>query len=145
MPNDGDMSVYEATPTETWDALKTDPTAILVDVRTKPEWAYVGLPDLSALDKSALLIEWATFPTMERNEHFAEHLFEQIGDTPPSTIYFLCRSGVRSLRAASLISQADRRIKCVNITGGFEGDKDESGHRGAVNGWKFEGLPWLQD
>ncbi len=145
MPNDGDMFVHDASPTETWDALKSDPTAILVDVRTKPEWAYVGLPDLSSLNKTTLLIEWAVFPTMERNDQFAEQLFEQIGETPPSAIYFLCRSGVRSLRAANLIAQADRRITCVNVSGGFEGDKDDRGHRGAVNGWKFEGLPWSQD
>ena len=145
MPNDGDMSVYEATPTETWDALSTDPLAILVDVRTQPEWAYVGLPDLSGLSKSAMLIEWASFPTMARNEKFAETLFEQCGETKPSAIYFLCRSGVRSLRAATLIAEMDRGIKCVNVTGGFDGDRNEFGHRGTVNGWKFSELPWHQD
>lgn len=145
MPNGGDMSVYEANPTETWAALETDPTTILVDVRTQPEWAYVGLPDLSTLNKSALLIEWASFPTMTLNEKFAEQLFGQIGDKPPTSIYFLCRSGVRSLRAAALISGLNRTIRCVNVTGGFEGDKDSDGHRGAVNGWKNDGLPWQQD
>ena len=145
MPNEGDISVLEATPAETWTALKADPSAIMVDVRTQPEWAYVGLTDLSSLGKNTLLIEWASFPTMAKNEKFAESLFAHIGDTPPSSIYFLCRSGVRSLRAATLISELDRTIKCVNITGGFEGDKDAQGHRGTVNGWKKAGLPWQQD
>lgn len=145
MPNAETMSVHEASPTETWAALKSDLGAILVDVRTQPEWAYVGLPDLSELDKSALLIEWASFPTMARNEIFAETLFGQLGDTTPTAIYFLCRSGVRSLRAADLIVATGRGIKCVNVTGGFEGDRDSHAHRGTVNGWKNDGLPWQQD
>ena len=28
---------------------------------------------------------------------------------------------------------------------GFEGDKDDQGHRGQVGGWRFHGLPWVQD
>ena len=34
--------------------------------------------------------------------------------------------------------------QAYNIAGGFEGDHDENGHRGFVNGWKAEGLPWRQ-
>jgi hypothetical protein len=31
-----------------------------------------------------------------------------------------------------------------NIAGGFEGDPDTERHRGRVNGWKADGLPWRQ-
>ncbi len=34
--------------------------------------------------------------------------------------------------------------RCYNIVGGFEGDLDASRHRGAQNGWKAGGLPWVQ-
>jgi hypothetical protein len=27
---------------------------------------------------------------------------------------------------------------------GFEGELDDHHHRGALNGWRFEGLPWEQ-
>ena len=27
---------------------------------------------------------------------------------------------------------------------GFEGDKDGTGHRGTLGGWKAAGLPWVQ-
>ena len=30
-----------------WDRLKTDNTAQLIDVRTRAEWTYVGVPDLA--------------------------------------------------------------------------------------------------
>jgi hypothetical protein len=27
---------------------------------------------------------------------------------------------------------------------GFEGERDENDHRGRLNGWRFDGLPWEQ-
>jgi len=33
---------------------------------------------------------------------------------------------------------------CYNIAEGFEGDKDDAGHRGTIGGWKVHGLPWVQ-
>ena len=34
--------------------------------------------------------------------------------------------------------------ECYNVLEGFEGDKDESGHRNTKGGWRFAGLPWIQ-
>jgi hypothetical protein len=34
--------------------------------------------------------------------------------------------------------------KCFNVATGFEGSPDAEGHRGTVDGWKVEGLPWVQ-
>ena len=34
----GDMTVQQA-----WDLLQSDPRTVLVDVRTEPEWMFVGL------------------------------------------------------------------------------------------------------
>jgi len=31
-----------------------------------------------------------------------------------------------------------------NVLEGFEGDKDENGHRNTINGWRFHRLPWEQ-
>jgi hypothetical protein len=28
---------------------------------------------------------------------------------------------------------------------GFEGDLDDAKRRGGSNGWRFHGLPWVQD
>jgi rhodanese-related sulfurtransferase len=41
---------------QAWDALRDDPQAALVDVRTDAEWNFVGLPDLSAAGKQPVLI-----------------------------------------------------------------------------------------
>ncbi len=127
---------------EAWDALKDDPAAVLVDVRTDAEWNFVGVPDLSPVGKQAVLIPWQMYPTMQVNTHFAEHL-RKAGVTAESKVYYLCRSGARSL-AAGQAAQAAGFPHAFNIADGFEGPVDGAGHRGAVAGWKAAGLPWIQ-
>lgn len=140
--------VSEIGPQETWDALQETPDAVMVDVRTQAEWSFVGLPDLTELGKEPLLNQWATLPGMQQNTSFLDDLKRQLDGSAPSKIFFLCRSGVRSLSAAHLVAEAfaanGQSVECVNIIGGFEGDLDQSRHRGNVNGWKNSGLPWRQ-
>ncbi|HAD28745.1 MAG TPA: sulfurtransferase [Rhodobacteraceae bacterium] len=140
--------IYEVGPKETWDGLRNDKDAVLVDVRTHAEWSFVGLPDLSELGKELILNQWAILPGMQQNPSFMDELDKQLDGAAPSKIYFLCRSGVRSLSAAHLVSEAlaarGQSVDCVNIIGGFEGDLDQDRQRGNMNGWKNDGLPWRQ-
>lgn len=140
--------VSEIGPQETWDGLRDIKDAVLVDVRTQAEWSFVGLPNLNELGKEPLLNQWATLPGMQQNTSFLDDLIRQLDGAAPSKIYFLCRSGVRSLSAAVLVAEAfaaqGQEVECVNIIGGFEGDLDQSRHRGNTNGWKNSGLPWRQ-
>ena len=56
-PKEGDgMADYagDLSPRESWRLLGEDPRAVLIDVRTQPEWAFVGLPDLGSLGKNIL-------------------------------------------------------------------------------------------
>ena len=55
-------------------ALRDDPQAQLVDVRTDAEWTYVGLPDLAAAGKQPVLIPWQIFPEMQVNAGFVDQL-----------------------------------------------------------------------
>jgi rhodanese-related sulfurtransferase len=134
--------VPDVTPAEAWTALKTDPAAVLVDVRTDAEWNFVGVPELAAIGKQAVLIPWQVFPTMQVNGHFTEHL-RKAGITAESKVYYLCRSGARSL-AAGQAAQGAGFPHAFNVADGFEGPVDAEGHRGGVAGWKAEGLPWRQ-
>ena len=134
--------VENVTPTEVWRALAENPQAHVIDVRTDAEWSYVGFPDLTALGKRPALISWQVFPEMRVNEEFIEQLCDA-GFTPEHHLYFLCRSGVRSLHAAEAAIAAGFPY-AFNIADGFEGAPDAEGHRGAVAGWKAEGLPWRQ-
>jgi rhodanese-related sulfurtransferase len=134
--------VPDVSPSTAWEALKNDPQAVLVDVRTDAEWNFVGLPDLSETGKQPVLIPWQVFPTMQVNGHFTEHL-RKAGITAESKVYYLCRSGARSL-AAGQAAAAAGFPHAFNLADGFEGPVDQDGHRGKVAGWKAEGLPWRQ-
>jgi len=134
----GDIDVRRA-----WELLKEDPKATLVDVRTKPECRYVGHPDLTALGKRPLFIEWQAYPDLALNEGFADELAAQ-GIAKDAPLLFLCRSGARSKAAAILLTGLGYQ-RCYNVADGFEGAKDAAGHRGQAGGWKAAGLPWQQD
>ncbi len=133
----GDIS-----PAEAWKLLAEDQGAVLVDVRTKPEWSYVGLPDLSSLGKPVVKIEWQSWPDGTLNRDFPQEL-AAAGIGKDQKVLLLCRSGVRSKAAAELLTAQGWR-QAYNISYGFEGPHDTAKHRGLVAGWQHDGLPWTQ-
>lgn len=132
----------DVTPTEAWEQLKANPDALLIDVRSQPEWAFVGVADLSSIGKKAQLISWQVYPDMSLNASFAEQV-ESVAPSQDTPIFFLCRSGARS-RSAAIALTARGYGACYNVAYGFEGDPDASRHRGRMNGWKASALPWFQ-
>ncbi|SHJ62487.1 Rhodanese-related sulfurtransferase [Roseomonas rosea] len=136
------MPVEDISPQDSYAALQADPDSLLVDVRTDAEWNFVGIPDLSEAGKQPVLIPWQLYPSMQVNGAFVEGL-RRAGATPLSKIYFLCRSGARSLAAAQA-AQAAGFPHAFNVADGFEGPVDAEGHRGRMAGWKASGLPWRQ-
>jgi rhodanese-related sulfurtransferase len=124
------------------DILRNNPRAVLLDVRSAPEWDFVGRPDLSGLGREPVFIAWQNYPGMEKNQNFLTEVDAQ-GITPEQTVLLLCRSGQRSKHAAIALTELGYR-HCFNISGGFEGPKNADGHRGAVSGWRASGLPWAQ-
>lgn len=135
--------VDDLSPVESWELLKSDATAVLIDVRTSAEWNFVGVVDMRDLGREAMYNPWAILPKMERNPHFVEHLETALGEVSDRPLLFLCRSGHRSAHAADALT-ARGFSQCYNIEHGFEGDKDRGNHRATTNGWKFDGLPWVQ-
>jgi rhodanese-related sulfurtransferase len=107
----------------------------LVDVRTKPELLYVGKVP------GALEVEWQTYPGSKPNPEFIGELAASAKKDEP--VMFICRSGARSHGAAEAALRAGWK-ETYNVLEGFEGDKDSTGHRNAVNGWRKAGLPWVQ-
>ena len=129
-------------PKRVWEALRKNPQAQLVDVRTDVEWQFVGVPDLVSIGKQAVLVSWQTWPAMALNTDFTTQL-RGAGFTPEHHIYFICRSGQRS-HAAAQAARAAGFPHAYNVAEGFEGDVDAEGHRGVSEGWKAAGLPWRQ-
>ena len=137
----GDVTAEEA-----WSTLSRESKAVLVDVRTTAEWNYVGLPDLTTIGKPLLRVEWQSFPSGEVNPKFAETLDVELkkgGASRDVPVFFICRSGARSASAAMAMT-AIGYTHCYNVADGFEGRRDEGGHRGTVEGWKAADLPWVQ-
>ncbi len=135
----GDVSVKQA-----WDMLGEDKDAHLIDVRTRAEWTFVGVPDIADLGKTPLFVEWQN--AQGRNADFVEDvraLLDETDAAKDATLLFLCRSGGRSRAAAAACARAGLGA-CYNVAGGFEGDLDENRRRNAVNGWRRDGLPWSQ-
>jgi rhodanese-related sulfurtransferase len=129
----------DITPSEAFGRLEADPKAVVLDVRTVPEWVYVGVPAVDRLVR----VSWQIFPTMEVNPRFVE-MVKEAGVRPDSQVLCLCRSGSRSAFAAQALAAAGFE-NCYNIAEGFEGNRDDRGRRGTVGGWKSAGLPWVQN
>jgi rhodanese-related sulfurtransferase len=130
----------------TWHALDSRARSQLIDVRTRAEWTYVGIPDLRSLNKRAILVEWQTFPDQSIDPHFSVRLageLSALGVKLADDLFFICRSGGRSLAAAKAMAAMVYRA-CHNVAGGFEGPLDDESHRGILGGWKAAGLPWHQ-
>ncbi|MDQ7969675.1 MAG: rhodanese-like domain-containing protein [Oxalicibacterium faecigallinarum] len=123
------------TPSQAW-SLFSSGHAILVDVRTTEERVFVGyVPD-------SIHVPWATGTNLTRNPRFVRELESKTGKD--KTILLLCRSGKRSTLAAEAAIKAGF-TNVFNVLEGFEGELDEQLHRGRNDGWRYHGLPWIQD
>ena len=145
LQDQANLSVDSVSVTDAWRSLTQDPKAQLVDVRTRAEWQFVGVPDLGSIGRSPILIEWQSYPEGKAASDFADHCgraLREAGADPQTDIFFLCRSGARSLSAARAMTKSGF-ARCHNVADGFEGPLDRHQHR-AAGGWKVAGLPWVQ-
>lgn len=129
-------------PKEAWQLVEQG-LALLVDVRTAEERKFVGHVAGSAH------VPWATGTALARNPRFVRELTallakHAVPDGTQPIALLLCRSGKRSTLAAQEAAKAGL-LNVFNISEGFEGELDAAQHRGGGDGWRFHGLPWLQD
>ncbi|MGE0387070.1 MAG: rhodanese-like domain-containing protein [Gammaproteobacteria bacterium] len=122
--------------------LRGRPDAVLLDVRSRVEFDYVGHP------VGAIHVAWKEFPTWAVSPDFVAQVRRAVsqargGAAEQVPILALCRSGARSRAAAEELARHGFR-ELYNVAEGFEGDKDAAGHRNTVNGWRARGLPWEQ-
>jgi rhodanese-related sulfurtransferase len=133
----------DLTPQGAWDVLASNPKAVLVDVRTQAEWAFVGVPDTSDLGRAPAFVEWTSYPDGEINPRFVQDLLEAgVEPSADAPVIFICRSGVRSVGAAIAATEAGIGPS-YNVLEGFEGGMNDLGQRGH-EGWRAAGLPWSQ-
>ena len=61
---------------ECFEKLSIEVNSQLIDVRTKPEWIYVGVPDLSSINKKVIFVSWQVYPEMGTNKFFENQILE---------------------------------------------------------------------
>lgn len=126
-------------PQEAW-ALAQSGVAVLVDVRSPEERKFVGhVP-------GTVHVPWATGTSLTRNPRFARELEAKVASAggKETIVLLLCRSGKRSALAAEAAAKAGFSL-VFNVYEGFEGEIDADQRRGLSDGWRFRGLPWIQD
>ena len=124
------------TPKETYAYLQAHPEAAFIDCRTEMEYFYVGHP------VGAAHIAWQEAPEWDINAHFAADVLRET-KTTGKPVVLICRSGTRSVDAGRVLEAAGFG-EVINVLYGFEGERDANNHRGGLNGWRHDGLPWEQ-
>jgi len=122
-------------PNEAHRFLTETPSAVLIDCRSEMEFYFVGHP------VGSHHVAWNDGPDWEVNPHFVGQVKKVASADRPVVV--ICRSGQRSV-AAGLELEAAGFGDVYNVLEGFEGSLDEQRHRGSINGWRKEGLPWEQ-
>jgi rhodanese-related sulfurtransferase len=119
-----------------WELVSSGAAALL-DVRSTEERKFVGhVPNSQH-------VAWATGTALTRNPRFVREVEGKFKDKS-AVLLLLCRSGKRSAAAAEALAKAGF-TNAFNVLEGFEGEIDVQQHRGGSDGWRFRGLPWVQD
>ena len=122
-------------PPDAWGLVEAG-AAVLVDVRSGEERKFVGhVP-------GSVHVAWATGTSLTRNPRFVRELEAKVHKDQP--VLLLCRSGKRSALAAEAATKAGF-THVFNVLEGFEGEINDALQRGTADGWRFHGLPWVQD
>jgi rhodanese-related sulfurtransferase len=124
---------------DAWALLTENAEAKLIDIRSSMEFLFIGHPTES------IHIAWMEDPDWEINPNFEKEInqIQRASTNNNCPILLICRSGNRSEKAGIQLLEAGMK-NIYHITDGFEGDRDDDNHRGALNGWRFHELPWEQ-
>ncbi|MGA2408898.1 MAG: rhodanese-like domain-containing protein [Candidatus Binataceae bacterium] len=127
------MPIRQLEPPQAYEALKANPGAIYLDVRTEGEFAQ-GHPT-DALNVPVVFIKGPG--QMQLNPDFAEVVEKTI---PKDTVLIVgCMAGGRSQRACEILEEAGY-TNLTNVRGGYGGARDASGEV-VTPGWRDAGLP----
>jgi rhodanese-related sulfurtransferase len=113
-----------------------NPSIYLIDVRSIAEYVFIGHPEMAY---NIPLMFWSEKQQkLISNENFLTKIESSF--KKDDILIFICRSGGRSLKTATMVKQSGF-LNVFSIKEGFEGEKDEKGYR-SINGWKNNKLPY---
>ena len=95
----------------------------LIDTRSDLEWKITGVPDLSSINKETNLINWP--PVLDKHffENYQKFLLNSFNQE--DSLFFICRSGSRSLMATQLAIELGFN-NSFNIYAGFDNESDQN-------------------
>jgi len=140
----------DITPQQAYDMLRTG-EAVMLDVRTPEEWAWVGHPGPNKLGEGAVIAPYVFNIAYEiekpgrgyeliLNKYFMVDV-RKLDLESDQAIITICRSGGRSVNAG-LALEANGYTNVYNVVKGFEGGADAKGYRTKAEGWKNLGFPY---
>lgn len=124
-------------PKDAFEFLEKQPDAVFIDCRSEAEFFFVGHPI------GAVHVPWAEAPDWDVNPNFVSEVRKLVSHSIDRPVVLICRSGNRSVHAGQALEAAGF-TKVINVLHGFEGALNEHHHRGELNGWRHDGLPWEQ-
>ena len=126
------MEIRQTTPSDAYETLQSNPTAVYLDVRTPEEFA-AGHPE-GALNVPVIFFRSGS---SSPNPDFVSAVQQLVPTSTPLLVG--CQAGGRSQRGAELLVAAGYS-DVTNVRGGFGGARDETG-RVVIPGWRDAGLP----
>ena len=110
--------IEECEPSFAYMKLVQDDFCYLIDVRSKPEWTFVGIPDSKDMKNEVIFCEWAFYPSMDRNLNFEIEIFSKLNfdQTPRYTTdwYKSYYSGNKNNCLKTSELQIENYIKMIN-------------------------------
>ena len=108
---------------DAFDFLSKEVNSHLIDTRSDIEWKSTGIPDLSSINKETNLINWGPILDETFFEQYKKFLLIKFNQT--DTLFFICRSGSRSLMATELAIKYGFK-NSFNIYEGFYNEYDQN-------------------
>ena len=109
--------------TDAFDFLSKKDDSHLIDTRSDIEWKSTGIPDLTSINKRTYLINWDPFIDQTFFEKYKKFLLTSFNQK--DSLFFICRSGSRSLMAAKFAIEFGFK-KSFNIYEGFYNENDQN-------------------
>ena len=108
---------------DAFDFLSKKVNSHLIDTRSDIEWKTTGIPDLSSINKETNLINWGPVLDQTFFEQYKKFLLTNFNQK--DSLFFICRSGSRSLTAAKFAIEFGFK-NSFNVYEGFHNENHQN-------------------
>ena len=117
------MNVININALDAFNLLSQKDNSHLIDTRSDLEWETTGIPDLTTINKDTHLYKWGPVLDQRFFEQYKNFLLARFNQE--DILFFICRSGSRSLMAAKFAVKFGFE-NSYNIYDGFSDKNNQS-------------------